>query len=64
MAFGLPNAPAAFTNLINRAFKSYHDQFVAVFIHDILVYSRIPQDNAHHLRVVLEVEGKINCLRS
>ncbi|RVW95658.1 Transposon Ty3-I Gag-Pol polyprotein [Vitis vinifera] len=54
MPFGLTNAPAAFMDLLNRVFKSYLDQFVVVFIDDILVYSRSREEHEGHLSIVLQ----------
>ena len=54
MPFGLTNAPTAFMDLMNRVFRPYVDQFVVVFIDEILVYSKDAQEHEHHLRIVLE----------
>ncbi|PKI45553.1 hypothetical protein CRG98_034071 [Punica granatum] len=58
MPFRLTNAPAAFMDLINRVFQSYLDQFMVVFIDDILVYSRNKDEHEEHLRVVLQILRK------
>ncbi|KAL8121917.1 hypothetical protein AgCh_018593 [Apium graveolens] len=55
MSFGLTNEPAAFMDLMNRVFKNYLDICVIVFIEDILIYSKIEQEHAEHLRIVLEI---------
>ena len=54
MPFGLTNASAAFLDLMNRVFRPYLDQFVVVFIDDILVYSKDAQEHEHHLRIVFQ----------
>ena len=55
MPFGLTNAPTAFMDSMNRVFRPYLDQFVVVFIDDILVYSKDAQEHEHHLRIVLQI---------
>ena len=58
MPFGLTNALAAFMDLMNLVFRPYVDQFVVVFIDDILVYSKDRENHDTHLRVVLETLRK------
>ena len=54
MSIELTNAPAAFMDLINRVFRPYVDQFVVVFIDDILVYSTDVEEHMYHLRTILQ----------
>ena len=59
MPFGLINASAAFMDLMNRVFRPHVDQFVVVFINDILVYSKDRENHDTHIRVVLETLRKV-----
>ena len=54
MPFGFTNAPAAFRDLMNRVFNPYLDQFVVVFIDDILAYSKSREEHERHLSIVLQ----------
>ena len=55
MPFGLTNALAAFMDLMHRVFQPYLDQFVVVFVDDILIYSQSEWEHEYHLRIVLQL---------
>jgi hypothetical protein len=54
VSFGLTNALAHFMYLMNSVFMPELDQFVVVFIDDILVYSKSSEEHEDHLRIVLQ----------
>ena len=53
--FGLTNTLAAFMDLMHMVFQPYLDQFVVVFVDDILIYSQSEWEPEYHLRIVLQL---------
>ena len=51
----LTNAPTAFISLMHKVFQPYLDQFVVVFVDDILIYSQSEREHEDHLRVILQL---------
>jgi hypothetical protein len=49
MSFGLTNAPAHFMYLMNSVFMPELEQFIMVFIDNILVYSKSMEEHEDHL---------------
>ena len=60
MPFGLTNAPATFQAYINNVLREYIDDFVCVYIDDILIYSRTEEEHVEHVRKVLHALNKYN----
>ncbi|GJV55664.1 putative reverse transcriptase domain-containing protein [Tanacetum coccineum] len=58
MPFGLTNASAVFMDLMNPMCKPYLDEFVIVFIDDILINSKSEEEHAEHLKLILELLKK------
>jgi hypothetical protein len=52
--FGLTNAPAAFQSFMNDIFANVQDDFVVVYLDNILIYSEDPAKHDDHVRLVLE----------
>ena len=48
LSFGLTNAPAIFQAVMNDIFR-----LVIVYLDDILVFSKSPEEHAEHLQLVL-----------
>ncbi|CAB4435127.1 unnamed protein product [Rhizophagus irregularis] len=54
MPFGLTNAPASFQRLMDKVLKEYLNDFVIVYIDDIMIYSENFEDHLRHIKLVLE----------
>ncbi|GBG81104.1 hypothetical protein CBR_g31780 [Chara braunii] len=54
MPFGLTNAPATFQRAMNDIFRDILEQYVLIYLDDILVYSRTLEEHLGHLRDVLD----------
>ena len=50
MTFGFTNAPATFQRLMTYIFDPYTNQFIIVYLNDILIFSRTKADHLQHLR--------------
>lgn len=54
MSFGVSNVSGVFMECMNKIFLPYLDQFVVVFIKDILVYTKSDEEHVEHLRAVFQ----------
>ncbi|KAI3356605.1 hypothetical protein L3Q82_017805 [Scortum barcoo] len=61
MPFGLTNTPAVFQGFINEVLREYLNDFVFVYLDDILIFSPDPATHQHHVRQVLSrlLENKL-----
>ena len=55
LSFGLTNAPATFQAAMNNMLRPYLNQFVVVYIDDILIFSKTQAEHISHVRKVLEL---------
>ena len=55
MPFGITNVPAIFMDYMNRIVYSFLDNFVVVFIDNILIYSCSHKEHKEHLRIMLGI---------
>ncbi|KAI3359803.1 hypothetical protein L3Q82_014179, partial [Scortum barcoo] len=59
--FGLTNAPAVFQSFINEVLRDFLNDFVYVYLDDILIFSPNPAIHQHHVRqlLLLLLENKL-----
>jgi hypothetical protein len=55
MPFGLTNAPATFQHFLNDIFRPFLEQFVIIYLDDILVFSKNASDHEIHVLKVLQI---------
>ena len=58
MPFGLTNAPPTFMAMMNEYFLPYLDNFVIIFLDDILIYSKTLDDHLKHVSLILQLLRK------
>ena len=48
------NTPATFENIINDILRSYFNNFVIIYLNDILIYFKNEKKNIKHVQKVIE----------
>ena len=54
MPFGLTNAPATFQRLMESCLGELHLNWCIIYLDDIIVFSRTPEEHIHRLRAAFE----------
>jgi hypothetical protein len=58
MPFRLINTLTLYQSLINNIFRRYLDDFMVVYLNNILIYSKIKEEHIRHVIIILEILEK------
>ena len=65
MSFNLINASVTFQTFMNNVLWHYLNQFIIVYLNDILVYSKTKKEHMQHVKKILQTLKKVNlCIKS
>ena len=60
MLFGLTNAPATFVTVMNDVLRPFIDDFVIVYLDDILIFNKTWEEHLKHVKQTLDVLKREN----
>jgi len=60
MSFNLINASMMFQTFVNNVLQRYLNQFIIVYLNDILVYSKTKKKHVQHVRKILQTLKEVN----
>jgi len=65
MSFDLINASVTFQTFVNNVLQCYLNQFIIVYLNDILVYSKTKKEHVQHVKKILQTLKKVDlCIKS
>ncbi len=60
MSFNLINASVTFQTFVNNVLRRYLNQFIIVYLNDILVYFKTKKEFVQHVKKVLQTLKKVD----
>jgi hypothetical protein len=55
LTFGLTNAPSIFQLVMNDIFREYIGDFVTIYLDDIMIFSKTPEEHVRHTELVFKL---------